>query len=195
MNPGHDERDGGAGPPALLVLGLGNLLLTDDAVGLELLARLESDWSPGADDPGVEFVDGGTQGLALLGVISGRRALLVLDAVGLGAAPGTVHVMSGEDVLAMHFTRPDTAHDGGAGQLLAIAGLMGDLPERVTVVGVEPGRVATGLGFSESVRDALPGAVARAKLAAIELRMPVAGAPGAIGAASAAGAAGAPCTN
>lgn len=178
MNPEHDERDGSVGPPALLVLGLGNLLLTDDAVGLELLARLESDWSSGAGDPAVEFVDGGTQGLALLGVISGRRALLVLDAVGLGAAPGTVHAMSGEEVLAMHFTRPDTAHDGGAGQLLAIASLMGDLPGRVTVIGVEPERVATGLGFSDSVRAALPAAVARARLAAIELRTPVAGATG-----------------
>lgn len=186
MNPAHDERDGGAGQPALLVLGLGNLLLTDDAVGLELLARLESDWPSGADDPEVEFVDGGTQGLALLGVISGRRALLVLDAVGLGAAPGTVHAMTGEEVLAMHFTRPDTAHDGGAGQLLAIASLVGDLPRSVTVIGIEPGRVATGLGFSESVRAALPAAVARAKLAAIELRARVAGA---------AGAAEAPCTN
>jgi hydrogenase maturation protease len=186
MNPEHDERDGGADQPALLVLGLGNLLLTDDAVGLELLARLESDWPPGAGDPGVEFVDGGTQGLALLGVISGRRALLVLDAVGLGAAPGTVHSMSGEEVLAMHFTRPETAHDGGAGQLLALASLVGDLPERVTVVGVEPGRVATGVGFSDSVRAALPAAVARAKRAAIELRLPVVDAQAA---------AEAPCTN
>jgi hydrogenase maturation protease len=178
MNPGQDERSGSAAPPALLVLGLGNLLLTDDAVGLELLARLESDWSSGAEDPEVEFVDGGTQGLALLGVIDRRRALLVLDAVGLGEAPGTVHAMSGEEVLAMHFRRPDTAHDGGAGQLLAIASLTGDLPARIMVVGIEPERVATGLGFSPAVLAAIPAAVARARIAAIELRTLAAGTAG-----------------
>ena len=186
MNPAHDERDGGAGQPALLVLGSGTCS--------SRTMRSDSNCSRGSSPTGlrgratreIEFVDGGTQGLALLGVISGRRALLVLDAVGLGAAPGTVHAMTGEEVLAMHFTRPDTAHDGGAGQLLAIASLVGDLPRSVTVIGIEPGRVATGLGFSESVRAALPAAVARAKLAAIELRARVAGA---------AGAAEAPCTN
>jgi len=170
MSPAPGEARGGAAPPALLVLGLGNLLLTDDAVGLELLARLESDWPEGAADPDVEFVDGGTQGLALLGVMAGRRALLVLDAVALGAAPGTVHAMTGQHVLAMHFNRPDTAHEGGAGQLLALASLSGDLAPHVRVVGVEPERVATGLGLSNAVGAALPSAVARARLAAIDLR-------------------------
>ena len=188
MNRAPDDPTSSAEPPALLVLGLGNLLLTDDAVGLELLARLESDWFEGAADPNVEFVDGGTQGLALLGVMSGRRGLLVLDAVALGEEPGTVHAMTGEQVLTMHFTRPDTAHEGGAGQLLALASLSGDLAPHVRVVGVEPDRVATGLGLSEAVRSALPAAVARARLAAIDLRAAVWGT-------NTTGSAGAACTS
>ncbi|MHC4948648.1 MAG: hydrogenase maturation protease [Planctomycetota bacterium] len=79
----------------VLVLGLGNLLLRDDGVGLTLLARLRDEH---AALPGVEWLDGGTQGLALLGRLAGRRGLLVLDAVALGDAPGTVHVL------------PDAAH-------------------------------------------------------------------------------------
>src|ERR1039457_4189410 len=77
----------------VLVLGLGNLLLSDDAAGLHLEAALQAERG---DSPQVEFVDGGTQGLALLDYLSNRRAVLVLDAVGLGAEPGSVHVLRGD---------------------------------------------------------------------------------------------------
>ena len=175
---------GGAGEPARLVLGLGNLLLGDDAVGLELLALFEDEGPIDGCDVTLEFVDGGTQGLALLGVMSERRAMLVLDAVQLGAAPGTVHVLTGEEALALRFQRPETSHEGGAGQLLAIAQLSGDLPARVMVVGVEPARVETHVGLSDPVRAALPTALRRARLAVECLvaadtgpRSPAAGAP------------------
>ena len=76
-------------PPPILVLGLGNVLLQDDGVGPALLGLLET--LHGKDDR-VQFVDGGTQGLALLGYLSDRQAVLILDAVALGAEPGSVHV-------------------------------------------------------------------------------------------------------
>ena len=63
----------------LLVLGLGNMLLSDDGFGLVLLAELARGH---AQDHTIEFLDGGTLGTALLGELEGRRALLILDAVG-----------------------------------------------------------------------------------------------------------------
>ena len=75
--------------PPVLALGLGNLLLGDDAVGLRLLEMLQAE----SADPRVEFVDGGTQGISLTGYLANRRGVLVLDAIGLGAAPRTVHVL------------------------------------------------------------------------------------------------------
>jgi hydrogenase maturation protease len=73
----------------VLVLGLGNPLLSDDGAGLVLLERVRDsgDWSDR-----VEWVDGGTQGIALLGVLSGRRIAIILDAVESDEPPGTVHV-------------------------------------------------------------------------------------------------------
>ena len=79
----------------VLVLGLGNLLLQDDGVGLKLLEAV-SDSEPFGEE--VEFVDGGTQGLALLGYLGGRKLTLILDAVGLGQAPGTVHMLRGAEI-------------------------------------------------------------------------------------------------
>lgn len=144
---------------ATLVLGLGNLLLGDDGAGLRLLAELERrrNWGPG-----IEFVDGGTQGLALLGYLSGRRALLLLDAVALGAAPGTVHLLRTAELEALGAARATTAHEGSARELLAAARLLGECPAEIVVVGVEPEQVRTGIGLSPVVEQAIQLAAERA---------------------------------
>lgn len=163
--PGSAEARGVAEVPSAippLVLGLGNLLLGDDAVGLRLLEELRDGAMPGVADP-VDFVDGGTQGLALLGLLSGRPSVLLLDAVCRGAPPGTVHVLDLDEALDLAATHGGTAHEGGCGGLLAIARLTGDLPLRAKVVGVEPRRVETGIGLSEDVARAVPTAVERAR--------------------------------
>ena len=144
----------------VLVLGLGNLLLSDDAAGLHLEAALKAERG---DSPQVEFVDGGTQGLALLDYLSNRRAVLVLDAVGLGAAPGSVHVLRGPAIDGLRMQRSTTAHEGNALELLATAKLLGDDAGETVVVGIEPAHVATGIGLSPRVAAALPAAIGRAR--------------------------------
>ena len=150
-----------------LVLALGNLLLEDDAVGLVMLDRLRHERPDLA--AATDFVDGGTQGLALLGLMSGRPGIVVLDAVGAGADPGAVHVLDRDAALGINATAGSTAHEGGAAPLLAVAALLGDLPQWVRVIGVEPGRVHTGMGLSEPVRDSLQGALDAASAAIAEL--------------------------
>jgi hydrogenase maturation protease len=142
------------------VLGLGNLLLSDDAAGLYLEAALKEERDA---SPRVEFVDGGTQGLALLGYLSNRRAVLVLDAVGLGAEPGSVHVLRGPAIDGLRVQRATTAHEGNALELLAVARLLGDVAAEVVVVGVEPALIATGIGLSPAVTAGLPAAMERAR--------------------------------
>jgi hydrogenase maturation protease len=144
----------------VLVLGLGNLLLSDDAAGLHLHAALLAE--RGATGQ-VEFVDGGTQGLALLPYLSNRRAVLVLDAVGLGAEPGSVHVLRGPAIDALRVGRSTTAHEGNALELLATARLLGDDAAETVVVGVEPAHIATGIGLSPRVEAGLPAAIERAR--------------------------------
>ena len=147
-----DGRIPGVVPPAgVLVLGVGNALLRDDGVGLRLLAELSSKWNGE-----VEFLDGGTQGLALLGRIAGRRALLILDAVKLGAAAGAVHVLRDWQDCA---TRSSTAHESNVSELLAVSTLLGECPETVAIVGIEPQRIATGMELSDAVAQAVPSAI------------------------------------
>ncbi len=142
------------GRAPVLVLGLGNPILADDGVGLELLREFEHLRAP---DPRVEYLDGGTQGIALLGELSGRRALLILDAMALGGEPGDVHLLA--EIQPGSGGRGLAAHEANAGELLAVAVLSGDLPEKRMMVGVEPEWLKTREGLSESVKKALPAAL------------------------------------
>ncbi len=152
---------GSVDSPSILVLGLGNLLLADDAVGLRLLERVQS--AAGAlGTVDVEFVDGGTQGIALLGRIAGRRGVILLDAIGLGDAPGAVHVLRDAEVWQFRARKARTAHEGNALELLETARLLGDEPEHIAVIGVEPESIRTAIGLTSTVEAALPGALAKA---------------------------------
>ena len=141
----------------ILVLGLGNLLLSDDGFGLELLTRLRDSYGA---KPGVEFLDGGTLGTALLGEIEGRQALLILDAVG-GGTPGQVSCV--EDPLRYPSPQGIGGHGANASGLLAAASLLNWLPEHVAVVGATPLSLATNIGLSDPLRKALPEAVGLAE--------------------------------
>ena len=144
----------------VLVLGLGNPILGDDGVGLELLQAFQS---LRGTDPRVEYLDGGTQGIALLAALSGRRALLVLDAMALGGQPGDVHVI--DELQPGSDNRGLAAHEANAGELLAVAALSGDLPETRMMVGVEPEWLKTREGLSECVKKAMPAALEAAGIA------------------------------
>jgi hydrogenase maturation protease len=142
--------------PPILVLGMGNTLLMDDGVGPWMVEELRGRGDFPAGE--VEFVDGGTLGLALLGRLVGRRAVVILDAVRLGGAPGTVHRLTQDQVLGSG-SRSATAHEGNVGELLRTAMVLEELPPSVTLIGVEAKRLESGFGLSAPVRRALPRAL------------------------------------
>ncbi len=145
----------------ILVLGVGNLLLRDDGAGLELLSCLRRDADRWGED--VEFLDGGTGGLALLGEVSGRRAVVVLDAVRTGAEAGTVHILRTRDLLTFGQTRVSTAHESNATELFRVSELLGERAEELVAIGIEPDVLETGIGLSEKVGSAIEGAAQSAR--------------------------------
>lgn len=136
--------------------------MADDGAGQALLSRLSSQASEWG--PQVEFIDGGTQGLALLGAFEGREAVVFLDAVRLGDKPGAVHVLRGQELTRMGGGRATTAHEGSAPQILAALELLGELPKEIALVGLEPERIRTGIGLSPAVQASLPVAAGFARL-------------------------------
>ena len=141
----------GTGAPPV-VIGVGNLLLGDDAAGLRVVEALRrlADAEPGALPVGTSLVDGGTLGLDLLRHLHGAGALVIVDAADRGAAPGTVTVRRGTPLEGDHaLTR-----------LLAAARLLGTLPPDVTVVEIGVGEMGVGIGLSPAVEAAIPAASA-----------------------------------
>jgi hydrogenase maturation protease len=139
-----------------LVLGLGNVLLGDDAAGplaVQALARL-----PGADR--MRLRDGGTIGLALLPEIEAASAFIAVDAAQLDAAPGTVQVFEGLVMDEQLGGRKQSAHELALADLMGAAALGGRLPPRRALVAVEPADTALGLEPTPAVAAALPALVA-----------------------------------
>lgn len=136
-----------------LVLGLGNLLMGDEGVGVRVIEHLREAGDP--LPPAVALVDGGTLGLDLLPLLDDVDRLIMVDAVELGAAPGTVRVIRDEQLHA-RMAGAISVHQLGVGDLLAVARLRGTLPSRTSLVGIQPGSVEVGLELTEPVRLAVP---------------------------------------
>ena len=71
----------------VLILGVGNSIQTDDGIGVHVINKMKEDPWPGY----VELFDGGTLGYDLLGIIEGRKKIIVIDAVKGQQSPGTLY--------------------------------------------------------------------------------------------------------
>ncbi len=134
----------------VLVLGLGNRLLGDDAAGPLLIDRLV------AAGCRARLLDGGTIGLQLLPALQDAAALIAVDAAQLGQAPGTVGVFEGEAMDRTLGGRKSSAHEVALADLVAAASLTGTLPGARALVAVQPACCDWGLAPSAPVGAALP---------------------------------------
>jgi hydrogenase maturation protease len=145
----------------ILVVGLGNSAAGDEALGSTLLEELSKGYRYAGHF--VEFLDGGTRGLDLLGQIAGRPAVVFLDAIAADDKPGTVRVWEDSDVLRYATGGTPNVHAGDARELLATAAFLGDLPEHFYLVGVQPSTLHEGKVLSGAVQGALASAVSQAQ--------------------------------
>lgn len=135
----------------ILVLGIGNRLMTDDAAGPIAIERLS-----GADLPGTRVIDGGTCGLTLLPEIEACGGLIVIDAAQIGAEPGTVRVVEGTAMDALMRGPKQTAHEVALCDLLDAAACTTGRPALRALVAIQPGRVAVGYDPTPAVAAAIP---------------------------------------
>ncbi|HEY9150780.1 MAG TPA: hydrogenase maturation protease, partial [Gammaproteobacteria bacterium] len=118
-------------PPSVLVLGIGNSLLSDEGVGVHAIHSLEKE-SP---LPGVQYLDGGTLSFTLAGTIEDSEQLIVVDAAELGAPAGTVRCFEGTAMDGfLGSNRKRSVHEVSLLDLLAVVLLAGRLPERRALV-------------------------------------------------------------
>ncbi|NJD90518.1 MAG: HyaD/HybD family hydrogenase maturation endopeptidase [Geobacter sp.] len=135
-----------------LVLGIGNLLMNDDAAGVRVVQSLAEKYR---FPPDVKVMDGGTLGLDLLPHLEGVDRLLVIDAVETGAAAGTIVRLNGEDIPLALATKV-SPHQMGLKDLLLVADLQGHSPPLMVLWGVQPESIEMDIEMSPAVAEAVP---------------------------------------
>ena len=141
-----------------LILGVGNLLLQDEGVGVHAIQALAKLAWPEQ----VNLQEGATAGLDLLYLVEGYARLIVIDAVRAGGKPGTLYRFTPADVIAQ---RPalTSLHQVGLLDALALARELGQAPAQVVIIGVEPKSMAWGMELSPEVQAALPQIIERVR--------------------------------
>jgi hydrogenase maturation protease len=135
----------------ILILGLGNLLLSDEGVGVHTVNALAQRFQM---PEGIEILDGGTSGMDLLDTISGRDHLIVCDAIRSDERPGSVHRIDGESIAAF-FATHISPHQLGLSEVLANLELLGERPQHVTIIGVVPADLSLGTELSAAGREGM----------------------------------------
>lgn len=135
-----------------LVLGVGNILLRDDGLGVRTAEFFAHSYSFGSD---ISCLDGGTAGAGLLPLFSEFSHIVIIDALSSDSPPGTIVNFSGEDLKKKGARLKTTAHSIGVKDLLELAAFEGSHP-MVTIIGMVPAEISPGLEISETVRKALP---------------------------------------
>jgi hydrogenase maturation protease len=146
----------------IAVIGIGNVLEGDDAVGPTVVALFQATYQVPED---VELIDGGTPGLDMTAYMAGLEALVVVDAVTAKGQPGDVVVLDKPRILNRGPIVALSPHDPGLRESILHAEFQGVAPKVISLVGVVPASIEFGCRLSAEARAALPAAVAAVRSA------------------------------
>jgi len=134
-----------------LIVGVGNILLGDEGVGVRLIEAMAGQEIPDS----AELFDGGTASIDLLDVLANRKKVIIVDAVKGGNEPGTVYRFTPDDIEAgePNYT---SLHQVGLLETLTMARYLDCLPQEIIIYGIEPKDIAWGLELSPEVAAVVP---------------------------------------
>lgn len=137
--------------PAISVIGIGNPLRHDDAIGLILLDFLRENKK---DFPSaISFFDGGTGGMNLLHLLTDSSIVLIIDAVQFGGNPGSWRFFSYDEVINTASSSNISTHISNIFEVVLIAKNLDKKPDYLYVFGVEPQDLSLGEGLSQSIQN------------------------------------------
>ncbi|ALF10695.1 HyaD/HybD family hydrogenase maturation endopeptidase [Parageobacillus thermoglucosidasius] len=136
----------------ITVLGIGNLLYSDEGVGIHVLPLLAERLSPYEN---VEVIEGSTDGIRLLETIEGTDYLIIVDAVNAGKEAGTIVTLVDDEIPA-YFGVKMSIHQLGFQEVLFAAKIRETCPEQMILFGVQPASLEIGLQLSDIVQAQLP---------------------------------------
>jgi hydrogenase maturation protease len=138
-------------PKPILLLGIGNILLKDEGVGVHTANRMMEMALP----PDVEVMDGGTMGMNLLFYIEGRKKVIIIDTVLVGDPPGTIYRFT-EESLVDNKPMLRTAHSVDITDVINTAMMLGTKPDEIIFIGIEPESLDEGLEMTPTIEKRVP---------------------------------------
>ncbi len=134
------------------VIGVGNLLMGDEAVGVRVVEYL---LEKGGLPEGVEAIDGGTGGLKLFPYLEGADGIVVVDAFRGGGRPGSIYTFDISEVPS-RTAQKLSLHEVDLREVFSLFTLMKGRRPEGRIVGIEPGRVCQGIGLTPEVEASIP---------------------------------------
>mmetsp|Transcript_6268 Transcript_6268/g.14400 ORF Transcript_6268/g.14400 Transcript_6268/m.14400 type:complete len:231 (-) Transcript_6268:1004-1696(-) len=119
----------------VLILGIGNLLWADEGFGVRCIEEVNCQY---AFPDNVTLMDGGTQGIYLVQHVQSCDYLVVFDAIDYGLQGGEMKLIENEDVPNFMGAKKMSLHQTGFQEVLATSRLLGDYPEKILLIGVQP---------------------------------------------------------
>jgi hydrogenase maturation protease len=135
----------------ILILGVGNLLLSDEGVGVHVAQRMMTMDMP----PEVQVVEGGTDGFGLVNVIIEADRMILIDAVKGGGEPGSIYRFEIEDCPPYPDIFKTSIHQISILEVINLSSLIGSTP-RTTIIGIEPASMEMGMNLSPVVAAKIP---------------------------------------
>ncbi|HME45852.1 MAG TPA: HyaD/HybD family hydrogenase maturation endopeptidase [Syntrophorhabdales bacterium] len=135
----------------ICVIGLGNILLQDDAIGVRTIEAIKARYG---FEPRIDLLDGGTAGLDLLPLIEHYEKVLFVDAVEAGEPPGAIVTIEG-DAIPSFMAAQGSIHHVGLSDLLFAAKMAGSLPAEICLIGIQPESVDIGLEMTDIMKKSL----------------------------------------
>jgi len=138
-------------PLKIVILGVGNLLLSDEGIGVHVANELIKRQLP----PGVKVIEGGTDGFRLLNVITEADRLIVVDAVKGGGTPASIYRFDIDEVQNCPPGFKTSVHQIGILEVINLSGLIGKTP-RTTIIGIEPKSLEMSMELSPEIKEKIP---------------------------------------
>ncbi len=138
----------------LTILGVGNLLLSDEGAGIRAVEKLQEIKSI-SKNPNIKIIDGGTLGLDLLPIFEESEKLIIIDCVRGGEEPGTIYTMKLEDIKLKGRDLKLSMHDFTLVDVINLAKALGKKLPDITIYGIEPESFEMGMELTEKVAEAV----------------------------------------
>jgi hydrogenase maturation protease len=136
----------------VVVIGLGNPLLSDEGIGVHLIRKLSEHQDK---FPSVEFIDAGTGGMNVLHLIANRKKAVIIDCAKMGSKPGTIKQFEPADVKTVKKMAHFSLHEADILRIIAISRQLGECPEKIVIFGIEPESLELGQKLSSTLAGKL----------------------------------------